>query len=401
MKKIIGIGICLCQILLFNYCQTKNPCDIDIPTIIPDWQNKAEAVFDLDTLVKDFELIPLDNSENVTVADIVKLVISEDRIYLTDRFGSKQETLWIFNTEGRFENIIHTPGKGPGEYLEIFEFCIDEVSGQIVIIDARADKMLIYNKNAELLQDISIPLEQGSYNALGNELYVRLKGRFVSKGDNQPFHELEIFNQKNKKLKSWFPFINNWEGWKPDEIQLTRYKDGFLVHHPYDFNLYFLDSSYDLTTLLKFDYGSKAIDTTGFYESTSFINFHIECNQRQRAYEYRIGSVIPIGNDLFLSKGMNDGRYYMIISGDNFNFKEYQSIEYSLLGFYHGWPVPAPISHQGDYLYGIMSPLEIMQMWDKYPGMKKKVESDDRFKKILLEMTPYGNPIVFKIKMSV
>ena len=325
MTGSLKFGILFILILVSAHCRTHKPNRSEMPVIIADWERQGDKIFDLEKLIRDLKLTPLDNAEDVNIANVTKLVVSHDGFYLGDQTGNAQETLWIFDTEGKFDKAIHTPGKGPGEYLEIHDFFINETTGQIYIVDARGDKMLIYSKDAILLEEISLPLEQGKYLSLDNDRIIKLRGRFISINEKAPYHELEIIDFKNNKNPHWFAFKNNWEGWKPDENELCNYKDGVIMHHPYDFNVYYLNSNLELTPLMRFDYGSKAIDTSGFFESNSFVDFHIQCNQRQGKYEYKIGQILPMGDDFFVSKGIGDQQGFMIISAKDYSCCQYKS----------------------------------------------------------------------------
>ena len=102
-------------------------------------------------IVKNIEFIPLETTENNLMGYIDRVSIINNKIYIFDHLTNK---IHIFNNIGEWENTLDKKGKGPGEYLYIKDYSVDTY-GNIYLLTHK--KILIYNKNLELIETIKTP----------------------------------------------------------------------------------------------------------------------------------------------------------------------------------------------------------------------------------------------------
>jgi len=125
-------------------------------------QTEAEIVIDLhkaihlplDSLkIKSLHYIPLETNDNVLISHISKILVSDDRIYIADYHQSK--TLFVFDLQGKFIFKINRIGRGPGEYINFFDFNISE-SGDIYLWDTAQSKLIIFEQDGSFQTEIRL-----------------------------------------------------------------------------------------------------------------------------------------------------------------------------------------------------------------------------------------------------
>ena len=103
------------------------------------------------------ETVGLESREDCLVGMIRDLEIGDTRIYISDLVT---RSILIFDrSDGTFLSKLHKQGRGPGEYLEITDFCVDDAAGTIEIFDGSAGHLLTYDSNSlEFLESEDVPL---------------------------------------------------------------------------------------------------------------------------------------------------------------------------------------------------------------------------------------------------
>lgn len=94
----------------------------------------------LSSIGKKIEYIPLETTANSLVGSLNGVGLSLAKIIFSDSliFISDGEKLLQFERSGKFIKQIGTVGRGPGQYLEPINFCIDEKKRKIYIINGRS-----------------------------------------------------------------------------------------------------------------------------------------------------------------------------------------------------------------------------------------------------------------------
>lgn len=131
MNKIYLIPLTL--IILFS-CKNQSETRQTLIT----FENALE--YDENTIsFESARFVKLENSEDAFIGEGVKMKMDDDKIYLMD--NQNQGGLLCFNSEGNFINKIGQKGKGPEEYLNLYDFCLKDDTIDLLV---RADKSFIY-----------------------------------------------------------------------------------------------------------------------------------------------------------------------------------------------------------------------------------------------------------------
>jgi hypothetical protein len=107
-------------------------------------------------LIKKKEYIKLDASaDDFLFKTISKIKICDNRIFILDIITNK---LIVFDINGKGIGQVGRIGQGPGEYIHIHEFDVDN-SGNIFFIDGATDRLFIYDVNLKFVSAKKMPFK--------------------------------------------------------------------------------------------------------------------------------------------------------------------------------------------------------------------------------------------------
>lgn len=160
-------------------------------------------------------VLPLECTDSNLISSVSDMMIYQNRIYILDR---NQHAVFIFDNKGKALHTIHSVGEGPNEYLGLSCFYIDKNKGNLILVDNRRKKRLVYDVSGMLKQveNIDFSVKCVDYLVDGTEIMVQdmvdgmnPKGSFVHvqcpNGDTIRFLPFEyesgsLIVEKNKPL---------------------------------------------------------------------------------------------------------------------------------------------------------------------------------------------------------
>jgi hypothetical protein len=159
--------------IVYNSCNKRHQSQIDVETeIINFFDFKIIEFDDFDdipnSLIKEKKYIKLDASaEDFLFKTIDKVKIYNDRIFILDTWVKK---LMVFDTTGKGIGKVGGIGQGPGEYLRIADFDVDNF-GNIYFIDGTGggyDRLFVFDKNFKFVSVKKMPFEADIISCLPN-----------------------------------------------------------------------------------------------------------------------------------------------------------------------------------------------------------------------------------------
>jgi hypothetical protein len=214
MKNISLILVTVCVILLpCTEVKTQKVNNPDLHVIDID---AAELMIETaaSQLFKKVTPIVLEVTPNSLLRGIYKLCVMNELLIVMD---NNPTSISVFNRDGKFLHKIGRRGQGPGEYIDIADFCIDTVSKTIYLSDFHTRKIHHYDLySGKYLKSIQLnKIANWFVYYHENELYVsdsdfqdKNKARFL-------LHKIDVNTGKTKE--AWFDFrdynkgLNNWQ----------------------------------------------------------------------------------------------------------------------------------------------------------------------------------------------
>lgn len=166
--------------------KTKYDKSRDFTPYLVDIYESVNNVVDLplSTITKKLEYIPLETTTESYLDEVVKVVLSDSFIFVSD-----VRKLLQFDRRGTFIRQIGKSGRGPEEYISVADFSINDRNEFVYIYSANSDEMLVFNFRGNFINSFkfkaqSVQFESDSLN------------RFM-------FHLINLGNRKDTKSYSW------------------------------------------------------------------------------------------------------------------------------------------------------------------------------------------------------
>ncbi len=245
--------IAVCFVLVLISCGNKdslNEKDKLIHFDVSNWTNNQRIPA---KVIKKVKFIPLETNKNCMVGDIKKITMVKDRLYIMDRGINKK--IFIFDREGRYLASIGNYGRGPGEFIGLVDFIIDDNKGQLFALDADQRKVLIYNlQDGNFLNDFKINFLSTDFEKLDDNTL-----SFFSKFpqvNSRKSYSIAIINLKNKSCK-WFLEQDVYD--TPLSGSYAIFKSNSTYYAPYLKDIVFRLTRGEVEPAITFDFGQKKI----------------------------------------------------------------------------------------------------------------------------------------------
>lgn len=166
-----------------------------ITTLHVDINNPKEGK--ASTFFSDKSIIPLETTDESLIKYIDKLVLLNGKMYIFDK---TQKTVFVFDAEGKFLHKISNIGKGPGEYEQIQDFCIDTLENKIILIADRPYKMLFYTMDGKFVNEKEMT---GWYN---NILTTPSNIVIYNRSNSQEKYKILFQSRKTGEINNFLPY---------------------------------------------------------------------------------------------------------------------------------------------------------------------------------------------------
>jgi len=174
MKKELYIFIII-QIFFLSCSPQKkkiqpnpNLCTIDLDHIEMKKEVNASVLF------KNVKTTILETKDECLIGHIGNIYINDNYIIIFDDYPSNQ-SVFVFHRDGHFSHKIGNRGGGPGEYISISDFTVDEQNQEIYILDPNTFEIKkYYLQNGKFIGSIPINNKRMSQHIqyCNGELYI-------------------------------------------------------------------------------------------------------------------------------------------------------------------------------------------------------------------------------------
>jgi hypothetical protein len=210
-----------------------------------------------EAIINKKQYIKLDNSQDdFLFKNIDKIKIREDRIYLLDK---RMKKLIVFDRAGTGIGTVGRAGQGPGEYLRIGDFDINE-SGDIYLIDATGnnDRLFVFDKNLRFVSTRNLPFEADIIQCLSDgKLLFGLATWNTKDYTNKRIALTNADLETEQTYMEFDEFIDN-NFWVSDYVFVNT-GDRILYNKPIDNRVYEFSQDGHLRKTYLFDFGSKNV----------------------------------------------------------------------------------------------------------------------------------------------
>ncbi len=336
-------------------CLTKNNNDSHHVIDINPQKNKTLL---LSEFVDRVSFIKLETNNKGIVSDITKLQFFNNKIFILDR---SQNSIFVFNKNGSFVDKFQNIGRGPGEYLQLVDFEINDWG--IFLLDY-PNKILHYNFNLEFIQKIDL----GSLFTFSFCFY---KDKFWVCNEEGSLNELFCFSTINNKGVTEDTFLKrkflnkefNWQG--GSEFNKS---DGFLYLSPQFNNQIFITKGKDIQTAYTINFGKYAFPHDQNLFATNIFS---------PEFNYALKQQFWIGDSLLVFDFLFGGERQFVFYEKKTKNTKYGKIENDLIPSYRFFPSGS----EGNILIEIVDPITILEFFEflteEVYALKSLTENDN------------------------
>jgi hypothetical protein len=327
----------------------------------------------------EIELIPLETTPESLIEDFDKVIFHSGVFYILDL---KQTTLFLFNDKGEYIDKISRKGKGPGEYVDLYDFNINEFTGNLELLDPWS-RLLIFSPELEYIETMEIDqrIVHQFFNLNKDTIAFYAfsedeKLSFFSRSQGKIFHK--VFKFEELEQLNLFPGTGS-------NNAFHRFKDKILFSVPYSYEVLDITNA-QLDSYRKMDFGNynfkpENIETGKdlFYHASYYKNLKNEVIHIRYFYE------------------TDNHIYSMFVFNSNFFSLTFNKTDYSydIVDRYQ----------EGIGAVDIYTNIEdgsffrVMNLTPKYLDAYMNILTEEQ-KKLVATITPEDNPGLVKYKIK-
>ncbi len=117
----------------------------------------------LSEIGREIEYIKLETITESLLKSIDQIELCDSFIFVSDR-----KKLIQFNNKGKFIRQIGAEGRGPGEFIYIRDFCIDENRRLIFILNSGSKQVIVYDFRGHFSNTFDLPTQQSQIALIGD-----------------------------------------------------------------------------------------------------------------------------------------------------------------------------------------------------------------------------------------
>lgn len=179
------------SIIIFTSCSKQR--DVRSNDIFVSF--KSDTEIKASSFIDDFKIIQLSTNDDNLIFQISKIQYLNKKIYIHDLPGN---CIYIFNDDGTFSNKLDRQGAGPGEYMQIFDFYIDE--DNLLILDYTQQAILRYDEDLEFINKIYFKSHGSKLIAHNNSFLI-----YNEPSGKDPDYQFTLLSEKGDRLKEFLP----------------------------------------------------------------------------------------------------------------------------------------------------------------------------------------------------
>lgn len=378
-----------------NMGKRNNNLD-DIPTIIvPDLGVPDELYIEnIDGLFDSIRFVPLETDSNCMIGEINKIEFYDDKFFILDWDITK--TLFCYDKNGKFLYKINNVGKGPGEYLSLTDFSINEQKKELVLLDFRSQKIITYDFEGAFIKEINYVDKLGIRGI--SHIHIANRLTYVELDNPEPSLKkfVKIFDG-TKEVGGFFKIDkHNWNIPAGFNSSFSRNKNSSFLYISKTSDIIYSINKYDFDPFYYVDFqGAKVSYKTinprldDYEKSKELLNqdsYRLNGNVFKADsivyFSFSIGSM-PFVYNCFFNEKNSDLIISHFVNDEN-------DVRFNFIGY--------PLGVMGDAFIGSVSALNTKIKFEKLIEENKENVFDEKTRKILRSVSENDNPLIVVYK---
>lgn len=155
------------------------------------------------SLISSSRYVKLETKPECLISNIDKLLFVNKQYYILD---TKANSIFVFDSNGKFLSKISKQGNGPDEYTYLMDFDIDD-KGNVCILDFNKKKIMVYDRLGQLKNVTTQQYFSQNISKINSSTFLTYQPSFGSK-----MAEKLILKKGNNIIASYLPADKNRNG---------------------------------------------------------------------------------------------------------------------------------------------------------------------------------------------
>lgn len=348
-----------------------------------------EDIF-IDTILTRPRIIKLETNNSCLIGNIDKILFDDSLIFVVDRTIS--QAIFIYNFSGKLQGKISQRGKGPKEFIGIWDATLIPERKQVALLDLISSKVNYYSYEGEFETKKRLPFQFNGFTYIDLNTIAYYTGRSVNRNipsiDN---HKLVIASDKNEITSKSTPLtLNQINGKFSYETQFAPlWKFGNKVYY----NPNFSDTIYRIAkdSLIGEYYFNMNGENIPNGKKNTLDDYTF--NELAKKYSFINGDFIALDDYLYIAIARPAGYHYLyyskktgrVISGDNYSMSDPL---FSFLG------IPRA-RYDKNTIVASKQPQEILNYQNHFKHDSHWKEDDIKLKSLFENLKESDNPVLF------
>jgi len=121
----------------------------------------STEVISISDIFESIDVVQLDTNEDCLISSISKVIYHDNKYFILDL---KLQSLFCFDSNGRFLFKIFQKGQGPEEYLYLSDFNVDPYNNQLMLLEPFGSLLLFDLERGTFIKKVKLPHEIIAYN---------------------------------------------------------------------------------------------------------------------------------------------------------------------------------------------------------------------------------------------
>lgn len=337
--------------LLFVSCLTHEE---DTGAVIKIDIDKTSDVGKMNHTLAKIQVVPMETTTESLFGEVARIEYYQGKIFILDIINAK--SLFVFSEQGKFLGKTKF-GKGPGEMINPFAFCIDKVKNTLLIWDQTLKTL--FTLDLELN-----PISKQELDLFITDINKKADGNYIihSQNPEKDAYTFNLFSAGFEKLLASVDFSYKFAGGAMYLSRAINVSNRSLLITPNDYHIYQLDDSH-IKPIYRIDFGTKAfgrkmLDERGASEMWPLVRNSKNVSFPVAVFESKnfAGFQVMYGRDSYT---------YLISNSDGSTLSVNDMISSNALP---KCTIKGAIGPDDNILYGLIDPDELIEYFEKESG---------------------------------
>ena len=204
------------------------------------------------------------DSDSALFAEINKVIIKNDHIYILDVQGKK--SVLCFDFKGNFIRSYGQTGRGPGEHTRLSDFDV-KLNGDVYLYCRTSKKVIHLHENGGVISEYKFDFRANGFKLLKDGEYF-----FSLANVNKHNHQFYIYNPITIETKNIFNFDKRDKTNRSINSYTQAIAAGFVSYLPVRDEFIIFNESGDLQEVFKFDFGRYTLPQKSKFDALTWGN---------------------------------------------------------------------------------------------------------------------------------